>query len=487
MQATLRFIRNGSRSAALRIVPPETGITERTSAHFIALIDVSESMNENDKLSNVKRCLSLLLDYLTPADELSLVTFGDTATILFSRLKMTPAGVATAAAAIQILETNGCTNLSAGLAAVREILQSVSESRSRLKQGLLVLTDGHANRGVFDPKDLRALNRRVFELSPGLTISYVAYGATTHNASLLKSMAEDVNGAYSIVEKIEDTALTMGEMLGGILSCVAQNVTVRLPPRTLIRGPKRPYTPDGTAVQIGDIYAGIPILLLLDFCEEEEAASATVSGAILPTLDLFSIELASAAQPDPSEPRDVEVELTELRYKCSDIYRRISDMLNGGRRRGQQEAEFDSIRGAIAGLRVALEDELYAGHTLLELLRGELPSLETAVAAAAANPSTNNHLLQTQLLQHEAFVTLGRGSSQPIEEDVPGDDNCSYSSDMTPDDPDVMTRTMNTAPARPSIRRANARHGPNTSYLSPVASRSAQRVAAQFRSAAQPR
>lgn len=479
MQASLRFIREGSRTAALRIVPPENGIVERTPSHFIALIDISDSMHDNNKLSHVKHCLSLLLGYLTANDELSLVTFGDAAATHFSRLKMSPAGVATANATIQALHTDGCTNLSAGLAAVRDILQSVTDSRSRLKQGVLILTDGHANRGVYEPTELRSVGKRLFELFPGLSMSYVAYGGTTHNADLLKGMAEDVNGAYSIVECIEDAALSMGEMLGGILSCVAQNVTVTVGQNVVVRGPPRPRTPDGTAIQIGDIYAGTPVLLLLDF-PPESLVNATVRGAILPTLDIFSIEMGAAAA--AGTQRDIEVELTELRYKCSDLYKKIQTALD--QRRAHQVCE--TIREEIAQLRSALEDDLYAGHPILELLSREIPSLEAAITAAAAAGEEaggmNPLLLRTQLLQHEAFVALGRGASQPIgyNEAEEGEDLL-YSGDSDTGSP--LPGDPRAATSMPRTHRVARRS--NASYLSPTSSTTARRVATQLRTASQ--
>ncbi len=482
MQATIKYLREGFRSAALRIVPPAASDDERVPTHFVALIDISDSMADNNKLGHVKHCLSLLLSFLTPADELSLITFGDTATTLLRRVPMTAAAAATATSAIQGLRTNGCTNFSAGLAAVRELLEEQGRP-ARRKEGLFILTDGHANRGVHNPAELRNIGSRLRELFPNLTTSFVAYG-TDHNADLLKEMSEDVNGSYSIVTDLEGAALTMGESLGNLLSCVAQNITVQLPAGTKVLGGARTITPQGRLV-LGDLYAGVPQLILLEFppvavdlgaaAEPQTISLASnavrIKGTLLPTLDSFQIDILEPAAAIAGQ-RDLEVELTEIRYRVADLYRRL--------RQGPPAAQSGEARAALqeelAAIRGSLADPIYAGQPLLELLQHELPSLAVAIEAATTYIRGTNEY-RTQLLQHEAFVGLGRGTSQPMRLPVPEAFPLDYDSDVTSvvdGDPDV-TPVPRAAPAA----RANE------SYLSPMASGTARRVAAQLRTASQ--
>jgi Ca-activated chloride channel family protein len=494
MQATIKYLREGFRSAALRIVPPAASdADERIPTHFVALIDISDSMADNNKLGHVKHCLSLLLSFLTPADQLSLITFGDTATTLLRRVPMTAAAVATATSSIQSLRTNGCTNFSAGLAAVRELLEGGAGGQSgaersegggprgaRQKEGLFILTDGHANRGVHNPVELRGIGGRLRELFPNLTTSFVAYG-TDHNADLLKQMSEDVNGSYSIVTDLEGAALTMGESLGNLLSCAAQNVTVQFPSGTKLLGSGssgRAITPGGRLV-VGDLYTGVTQLLLVEFprIAADLAADAggeavslapssiSIKGTMLPSLDSFQIDILEPA-PAVSGQRDLEVELTEIRYRVADLYRRLREAppQNGEQRAALQE-ELAAIRGSLA-------DPIYAGQPLLELLQHELPSLTVAIEAAATYLQ-DTHGYRTQLLQHEAFVGLGRGTSQPMRLPVAEAFPIDYD--------DVGSDAGGDPDGGRSVPAARA----NESYLSPTTSRTARRVAVQLRTASQ--
>lgn len=118
--------------AAIRITAPET--VTRIPTHFILLIDVSESMLDERKLENVKRCSSLLLNFLKEDDTISLISFGEDAKLHLNHVSADEGNKATIKQAIQNLQCSGCTNLSAGLGYVRTVCEGQSQ-----KTGLLLL------------------------------------------------------------------------------------------------------------------------------------------------------------------------------------------------------------------------------------------------------------------------------------------------------------------------------------------------------------
>jgi Mg-chelatase subunit ChlD len=449
MNSSLTYLeRAASGPAALRLSPPQR--EGRTASHFIALADISDSMADGHKLTNVKECLKLLLKFLAPEDEFSLVVFGETSRIVQKRVKAEPSSIGSIERSIEQLCTDGCTNLSAGLASVREILEEATAAGSTLKPGLLVLTDGHANRGEASASGLSAIINRIHELYANLSFSFVAYG-TDHNSGLLKSLAEGVIGSYSIVEDIEGAALTMGEALGGLISCVAQNVTVTCPPGTTVSGPYK-VSAEGV-IALGDLYAGSQTLLLLDLPEGEVA----VRGCALPTLDPF--REVPATQLDTG--RNVEIDLTRLRYRCAELFRRIREA------RGLA-AELTTLRDDVAAFKTALEDAAFAGQAALEMLRAEATSLDVALEELQHGHGPS-HRLTTQLLQHEAFTGLGRGSSNPISAQAPPPRShygVHFAGDEDEEDPDA-------SPPAGAPSTAN--------YLSPTCSVAQQRVAVAMR------
>lgn len=480
MQATLTLLEQpagaalaaASRPAALRLRAPAD--ETRVPVHFIALIDISESMQDNGKLSHVKHCLSLLVNFLTPADEVSLITFGDDATVVLKRAAGTAANVGAIRTAIAGLRTDGCTNLSAGLAAVSGVLE---DGGAATKPLLLLLTDGHANRGVTSPAQLRgmtvALERRVGGQAQqpeqsSLSFSFVAYG-TDHNASLLQDMAAQHTTSYSIVSDMESAALTMGEALGGVSNCWAQNVVVRCPAGTVASGA---YAADlNGAIKIGDIYAGAEICVLLDLPQvvATAAASATtiVEGIILPSLESFRVE----ATTETATETPIGIQLARLQIRCSAVY----EML-------RREGSSASARAEFEALRAALVVTAFHGHPIAEMLRQELPSLEVAINAAAPTSA-----MLTQLAAHQQYVLLGRGTSQPIQMTPPPPPAWGWGTYEGVDEDDEPVSPLVGAGLGPMDSNPRAPRAPRVrgSYLSPVASSGARRVAAAMQELSQ--
>lgn len=151
---------------AIRLqVPSEVN---RIASHFILLVDISESMLQDSKLENVKKCASLILQFLTPEDHLSVITFGDNVQVVLKRAAVDASAKEGIQATISALRTDGCTNLSAGLASVSEVMQGET-----MKTGLLILTDGHANRGVSTPQHLRSMTNTLKTNFENLSIHVV--------------------------------------------------------------------------------------------------------------------------------------------------------------------------------------------------------------------------------------------------------------------------------------------------------------------------
>ena len=156
-------------SCAIRIKAPEN--VTRVPTHSILLIDVSESMIDDNKLVNVKKCAGSIVNFLNDSDTVSLITFGESAEV---HLKQVPADQVhkdTIRGRIDALQVNGCTNLSAGLGLIQEVCEGSTQ-----KSGLLLLTDGHANRGVSDPNTLREIVSTIHGRMEALSIHCVGYG-----------------------------------------------------------------------------------------------------------------------------------------------------------------------------------------------------------------------------------------------------------------------------------------------------------------------
>lgn len=198
----------------------------RVPVHFCILIDTSGSMTTNSKLANVKKSLHYILEILTDADAVSIVTFNDYATRVVQRTVTARDNIAILQHRVASLTADGGTNLSDGILATRDCL--FAPGTTPHKQGILLLTDGQANAGVTDPTHIAGVVRSLLAEFSGTTMSCVGYGVD-HNGALLRAIATEGSGSYNVVENLEDVATVFGDILGGLISCGFQQVVVQIP------------------------------------------------------------------------------------------------------------------------------------------------------------------------------------------------------------------------------------------------------------------
>lgn len=382
---------------ALKLIAPAS--TQRIPTHFILLLDISESMVDGRKLENCKRCAELMLNFMAADDRISLITFGEDAQLHLKRVPADEAHKSSIESTIKGLRVNGCTNLSAGLGYVREVCEGPSDQ----KAGLLILTDGHANRGVSGTPELRRIIIGLRESFSNLSIHCVAYGAD-HNENLMRGIAEDNHGSYNVVNSIEDTAVAFGETLGGLLSCAFQNVVIELPTGSIVKGPqKTTVVDDHLKVRIGDVYSGTKPLVLFDMpsvaCRLVEAVK--IKGMRLPTLETFSI---TPIQQMLAE-RDKEIEVTQLRYDCVAILEAIRAL-----RRPTDDLVTD-METKITAFETKVRDSFFDGHAVAGLLRTEVTTMRDLLRDVRTGHYSHYHDVTTA--QRVTSLGLARGFCSP--------------------------------------------------------------------------
>ena len=233
----------------LRIKAPS--IKERVPVHIVATIDTSGSMNEKNKLNNVKKTLTAVLDILMPTDLFSLVVFSNSSRILISKELMTIENKYKAQTMIDSMVADYSTNLSAG---ILNAFKCIGDDL-KYKTSILLLTDGEANRGITIPFAIMDMIGNHIRT----TIHTVGYGFD-HNSELMNMISQEYSGTYSAVDNLEDVAACIGTIFGNIACCVAQNISVESSDMSfMVSG--YPTMKDG--IHIGDITAEADIGILV--------------------------------------------------------------------------------------------------------------------------------------------------------------------------------------------------------------------------------
>ncbi len=237
----------------------------RIPLHLIACIDTSGSMGEDMRLENVKHTLRTIVDFMTPADNISLISFSHSSQVLMRQMQITDnSKKEQVKRQVDQLVAGGGTNLSAGLINVLGCLDT--ESGPAIKQVLLLLTDGFANQGLVEGSQIEQLVRQTVIAAPALTVATIGYGAE-HNVEMMRTAATAGNGTYSAVSTLEDVAATVGETFGTMVTTVAQNVKIIVPDGARYIGS---LPVQDCEVIVGDIGAGAEVNLLLRLGPIEE-------------------------------------------------------------------------------------------------------------------------------------------------------------------------------------------------------------------------
>lgn len=406
MDSSLYRLHDGS--YALRLGTTSLLETERRlPTHFILCIDTSDSMSDANKLANVKHSASLVLHFLGQQDRFSLITFGDDATIHARAVPCSAEQKGVLLDTLERIRTDGCTNLSAGLVSIREILGNRTADVAALKTGILLLTDGHANRGVCAADPLRSVVRQLHEAYPAVSLQIVGYG-TDHNAELLKAFAETTAGSYSIVDNREGAATVIGESLGSLFSCVAQQVSLA-PGGTLeLEGNQFQIGGDPPRIQIGDIFEGNETILLFKPTSPTDTWGITVNGTLLPSLEPFQrLHLLEDAATDMDAKLELSIQLTRARYTVSRLFKTLREFRMGPSR-------FAEILDEVAKVEEQLS-HIDSTNIIAQMLRAECLSIRNGVETLQTGTRGDVAEVAARLVAHEAYTTMGRGVVAALE------------------------------------------------------------------------
>jgi Ca-activated chloride channel family protein len=195
---------------------------ERKDANLTFVIDVSGSMDLENRLEAVKDALTKLVESLRPTDQVGIVVYGSHAHEI---LRPTPISEQESILrAIQSLESEGSTNAEEGLQ-----LGYQMASRAYLPGNInrvILCSDGVANVGNTGPeKILETIREYAHE---GIQLTTVGFGMGNYNDVLMERLADDGDGFYAYVDTRQEAEKLFVEDLTGTLQTIAMDAKVQV-------------------------------------------------------------------------------------------------------------------------------------------------------------------------------------------------------------------------------------------------------------------
>jgi len=190
--------------------------------NLVFLIDVSGSMNSQNKLPLLKRAMKLMVKNLNEDDRVAIVTYAGSSGLV---LESTP--VKDRHQILSVLDRLQSGGSTAGAVGIQLAYQVARENLINNGQNRVILcTDGDFNVGVTDNEDLTELIRRGGK--DGVFLNIFGFGMGNIKDDRLEQLSNDGNGTYGYIDSFQEAQKVFSEQLQGTLATVAKDVKFQL-------------------------------------------------------------------------------------------------------------------------------------------------------------------------------------------------------------------------------------------------------------------
>jgi len=195
---------------------------ERKDVSLTFVIDISGSMDMDNRLGLVKRSLELLVEQLRPSDKVGIVVYGSDARVV---LTPTPASrKGRILDAIYSLRTEGATNAEAGLRLGYKMAMRAYEREAVNR--VILCSDGVANVGQTEADAI--LHEVHGYVEEGVTLASFGFGMDNYNDTLMEQLADNGDGFYAYVDDLGEAKRLFVDDLASTLQTIAMDAKVQV-------------------------------------------------------------------------------------------------------------------------------------------------------------------------------------------------------------------------------------------------------------------
>jgi Ca-activated chloride channel homolog len=250
---------------------------QRPPALLIFVIDVSGSMEQDNRLGLVKRSLLTLVEALRPDDRIGIVVYGSQAReVLPPTSASSGANRAAILDAIYSLDTEGSTNAEAGLQLAYQMASEYIQPGQINR--LILCSDGVANVGNTTAEAI------LQHAAEGISLSTFGFGMGNYNDTLMEQLADNGDGTYAYVDTAEEAERLFIDNLTDTLLTIAKDARIQVEFNTSVVEQYRLLGYENRAVadeafrddtvDAGEIGAGHSVTALYEVRLAEEASEA---------------------------------------------------------------------------------------------------------------------------------------------------------------------------------------------------------------------
>lgn len=194
----------------------------RKPAILTFVIDVSGSMDRENRLGMVKKCLRMLVDKLKPQDKVGIAVYGSRGRKVMSHHGLNEK--TEILTAIDSLCADGSTYAEEGIRIGYEMAEQAY--RDGHINRVILCSDGVANVGQTGADGILEIIRKKAE--KGITLSAIGFGMGNYNDVLMEQLGDKGNGHYIYIDTIDEAKKVFEDNLTGTLEVIARDVKVQV-------------------------------------------------------------------------------------------------------------------------------------------------------------------------------------------------------------------------------------------------------------------
>lgn len=191
-------------------------------SNLVFLIDVSGSMQSQDKLPLLKSALSLLARRLRHDDRLAIAVYAGASGVV---LEPTAGDqTATILQALEGLSAGGSTNGASGIQLAYRLAEQgfVKDGINRV----ILATDGDFNVGTVDFESLKDLIEQ--KRKSGVSLTTLGFGTGNYNDRLMEQLADAGDGNYAYIDTLNEAQKVLVDQIGSTLQTIARDVKIQV-------------------------------------------------------------------------------------------------------------------------------------------------------------------------------------------------------------------------------------------------------------------
>lgn len=195
---------------------------KKPRSNLVFLIDVSGSMQSDDKLPLVKNSLRMLINTLKADDTVAIVTYAGAAGTALERTKASEK--AKILATIDRLEAGGSTAGGEGISLAYSLAETNMDTNGVNR--VILATDGDFNVGISNPEALKDFVAR--KRKSGVYLSVLGFGQGNYNDALMQKLAQNGNGNAAYIDNLNEARKVLVDEASSTLFTIAKDVKIQV-------------------------------------------------------------------------------------------------------------------------------------------------------------------------------------------------------------------------------------------------------------------